>query len=351
MAADAFAWGDVLAPLMRREDLPTATVEEAMAAILRGEATDAQIGAFGTLLRAKGETPSELAALVRTMLSFAPEVPPVAGTRPLIDTCGTGGDRSHTVNISTIASLVIAGSGVRVAKHGNRAASSSSGSADLFEELGVAIDLSPEGVVQCIDETGIGFFFAQRFHSALRFVGPARREVGVPTTFNFLGPLANPAHVTRQVIGVSDPAMADRMVQTLAELGRERAMVFFGHDGLDELTTTDVSTLRELRGGSISRAVIEPLDYGIPRATAESLRGGSPSENAAIARKVLGGEAGPARDVVVLNAAAALVVADAAADLAEGVEQAEASIDSGRAAATLDALVKVSRAAQTSEAG
>jgi anthranilate phosphoribosyltransferase len=348
-----FAWPDVLAPLLRRDDLQPALVEAAMATILGGGATDAQIAAFAALLRAKGETPAELAALVRTMLRFAEAVPvePEGPDGPLVDTCGTGGDRSHTFNISTVAALVVAGAGVRVAKHGNRAASSACGSADLLEELGVVIDLGPEGVAHCVREAGIAFCFAQRFHPAMRFAGPARKELGVPTTFNFLGPLANPARVTRQVVGVADPAMADRVVGTLRELGARRAMVFFGHDGLDELTTTDVSTLRELRDGDVTRTVLDPLDLGIARAEPAALRGGTPTDNAAIARRVLEGEKGAVRDVVLLNAAAALVVADAAPTLAAGIEVASSSIDQGRAAAVLETFVATSRAARAAEAG
>ena len=352
--ADAtFDWPDVLGPLTRREDLEPGPVEAAMATILGGSATDAQVSAFAVLLRAKGETPVELAALVRTMLRFAESVPidPEGASGPLVDTCGTGGDRSHTFNISTVAALVIAGAGVRVAKHGNRAASSACGSADLLEELGVVIDLGPEGVVRCIEATNIAFFFAQKFHAAMRFVGPVRKELGVATTFNFLGPLANPARVTRQVVGVSDPAMADRVIGTLRELGARRAMVFFGHDGLDELTTTDLSTLRELRDGEVHRSVLDPLDLGISRSGASDLQGGDPAHNATIARRVLDGEKGAVRDVVLLNAAAALVVADAAPDFAAGIETAAAAIDSGRAAATLEQFIAVSQAAREAEAG
>jgi len=348
-----FAWPDVLGPLSRREDIPADLAEAAMATILGGSASEAQIGAFAVLLRAKGETPVELAALVRTMLRFSERVPidPEGGASPLVDTCGTGGDRSHTFNISTVAALVIAGAGVRVAKHGNRAASSACGSADLLEALGVVIDLGPEGVVRCIDEANIAFCFAQRFHAAMRFVGPARKELGIATTFNFLGPLANPARVTRQVVGVSDPAMADRVVGTLSELGARHAMVFFGHDGLDELTTTDLSTVRELRDGEVHRYVLDPLDLGISRAGTTDLTGGSPADNAGIARRVLDGEKGAVRDVVLLNAAAALVVAGAVADLAAGVEVAGLAIDSGRAAETLERFVAVSQAARAAEAG
>jgi anthranilate phosphoribosyltransferase len=353
MTEAAFAWPDVLAPLSRREDLEERLVHAAMATILSGSATDAQVSAFAVLLRAKGETPVELATLVRTMLEFAEPIPidPEGGSAPLVDTCGTGGDRSHTFNISTVAALVIAGAGVRVAKHGNRAASSACGSADLLEELGVVIDLGPAGVVRCIEETNIAFCFAQRFHAAMRFAGPARKELGIATTFNFLGPLANPARVTRQVVGVSDPAMADRVIGTLAELGAHHAMVFFGHDGLDELTTTDLSTVRELRDGEVHRSVLDPLDLGISRAGTADLQGGTPAENAVIARRVLDGEKGAVRDVVLLNAAAALVVADAAPDFATGIEVAVAAIDTGRAAETLERFVAVSRIARESEAG
>jgi anthranilate phosphoribosyltransferase len=250
-----------------------------------------------------------------------------------------------------VAALVIAGAGVKVAKHGNRAASSACGSADLLEELGVVIDLGPDGVAHCIREAGIAFCFAQRFHAAMRFVGPARKELGVPTTFNFLGPLANPVRVTRQVMGVADPGMADRVVGTMRELGAKRAMVFFGHDGLDELTTTDVSTVRELQDGEVRRHVLDPLDLGIARAEPAALRGGSPADNAEIARRVLAGEKGAIRDVVLLNAAAALVVAGVASDLADGVEQAGAAIDSGAAASTLDRFVAASTAARQAENG
>ncbi len=344
------AWPDVLAPLLRREDLAPELVEQAMTAILSGDASDAQIAAFAVGLRSKGETPAELAALVRTMQRFATHVPVAADTAsPLVDTCGTGGDRSRSINVSTLAALVVAGAGVRVAKHGNRAASSACGSADLLEALGVVIELGPDGVARCIDEAGIGFCFAPRFHPAMRFAIPARRELGVPTTFNFLGPLANPAGVRRQVVGVSDPAMAERMIATLGELGTERAMVLHGRDGLDELTTTTVSDVLELVDGDVRRSVIDPQALGIARADAWQLVGGDPAHNAAITHRVLDGEQGPARDVVVLNAAAALYTAGVAPDLAEGVDRAGEAIASGRAAAVLERFVKVSRAAAESE--
>lgn len=338
-------WPDVIGRLVRREDLEPEAVEAALGVILAGQATDAQVAGFAVALRAKGETPTELAAMVRTMLRFAERVE-VPGDGPLVDTCGTGGDRAGTLNVSTAAALVAAGAGARVAKHGNRAASSQAGSADVLEALGVAIDLGPAGVARCIAEAGIGFCFAPRFHPALRFAGPARRELGVPTTFNFLGPLANPAGVRRQVVGVSDPAMAQRVVETLAELGAERAMVFYGHDGLDELTTTTTSTVRELVDGRIDRYTIDPTDVGLARARREDLLGGDATTNARTVRSVLGGEPGPCHDIVVLNAAGALVVAGLAPDLAAGVRLAEESIADGRATAALEALVRVSCAAR-----
>ncbi len=338
-------WPDVLSALVQRRDLDPAQVEAAMGAILSGEATDAQIAGFAVGLRAKGETPVELAGMVRTMLRFSErvEIDLAAAARPPVDIVGTGGDRARTVNISTIASFVVAGCGVPVVKHGNRAASSACGSADVLEALGVDIDLGPAAVARCVAEAGIGFCFAPRFHPALRFAGPARRELGVPTTFNFLGPLANPARVRRQVIGVSDPAMAERMVQVLAELGSERALVVHSHDGLDELTTTDRSTVHDLDGGRVTEWVLDPADLGFGPAERSELVGGDPERNADAARRVLAGEDGPVADVVALNAAAGLVVAGAADTLEEGVAAARRAVSTGRAAAALDGLVRASR--------
>ena len=342
-------WPDTLGRLVRGEELPVELVEAAMTTILEGGATDAQIAAFAVALRAKGESAAELAALVRTMLAFGERLELPAGGA-VVDTCGTGGDRSSTINISTLAALVVAGAGVRVAKHGNRAASSACGSADLLEALEVVIDLGPSGVARCVAEAGIGFCFAPRFHPAMRFAGPPRRELGVATTFNFLGPLANPARVPYQVLGVSDPAMAGRMAGALAELGAERALVFCGADGLDELTTTTASTVHEVAGGTVGRIYeIDPAELGLARAAPADLVGGDPTENAQLARALLAGERGPRHDVVVLNAGAALMVAGAAPDLGAGVEAARASIESGRAAAALDALARVSQAARAEE--
>jgi anthranilate phosphoribosyltransferase len=341
---DAALWPDVLGRLLAREDLAPELIARALGTILQGDATDAQIAGFAVALRAKGETPAELAALVRTMFDFAERVEIDASD--LVDTCGTGGDRSGSVNVSTMAAIIAAGAGARVAKHGNRAASSQCGSADVLEALGVVIDLGPDGVARCIEDAGIGFCFAPRFHPAMRFAGPPRKELGVRTTFNFLGPLANPAGVRRQALGVSDPAMAERMVATLAELGAERALVFFGHDGLDELTTTTTSTVHELRDGSVRCYEVDPEALGIPNAERASLAGGDAAGNAQVVHRVLAGQTGPVRDIAVLNAAAALVAAGLADDLADGVAQSAASLDDGKAVAVLDAFVRTSVAAR-----
>ncbi len=342
-------WPEVLQPLMRRDDVDPDLLAGALSTILEGNATDAQIAAFAVALRAKGETPAELAALVRTMLRYSEivTVVPESEAGPIMDTCGTGGDRSHTFNISTVTALVVAGAGVRVAKHGNRAASSVCGSADVLEALGVVIDLDAAGVAQCIAEAGIGFCFAQKFHPAMRFAGPARAQIGVPTTFNFLGPLANPARVQRQVVGVGDPAMADRVALALVELGSTRAMVFFGHDGLDELTTSDTSTVLDVRGGAVTSASIEPLDFGLARASRDDLRGGDAAASAEIVRAILGGETGPRRDVVLLNAAAALQVAEIVDTWEGGIECAAAAIDDGSARETLDRWIATSQRVMT----
>jgi anthranilate phosphoribosyltransferase len=348
---NAALWPDVIGRLLRREDLPDALIEEAMSVILAGDATDAQIAAFAVGLRAKGETAAELAALVRTMLQFAEHVDLTDLDEPIVDTCGTGGDGAGTVNVSTMAAIVTAASGARVAKHGGRAASSNCGSVDVLESLGVVIDLGPEGVSRCVREVGIGFCFAQRFHPAMRFAAPVRRELGTPTTFNFLGPLANPAGANCRTVGVSDPVMAERVIRTLATLGVDRALVFFGHDGLDELTVTTTSTVYELEHGEVRIFDVDPLDVGIPRADMGALAGGDASGNAQAVHQVFAGATGPIRDIVTLNSAAALLVADAVPDLAAGVEQARAVIDDGRAAATLEAFVRVTVAAREGGVG
>jgi len=344
------AANEILSPILARltqgHDLPAELVDAAMTELFEGRVADIQAAAFIVALRTKGETEGELVALVTAMHRYGTPVKVADGA---IDTCGTGGDRSGTVNVSTMAALIAAGAGARVVKHGNRAASSQAGSADVLEELGVAIELGPEGIAQCVEEAGMGFCFARRYHPGMRFLGPARAEIGVPTTFNFLGPLANPARVRRQAVGVSDAAMAKRMLGTLRELGTERAMVFSGDDGLDELTTTTTSTVHELADGAVHAYSIDPLDLGIARADAAQLLGGDATENATMLRAVLAGEKGPHRDLAALNAAAALMVAGLAPDLAGGVEAAFAAIDSGAAERALDGLVRVSGDARAAE--
>jgi len=333
-----FSWADALARLLGGEDLDEQTAADAMRSIMEGEATPAQIGGFLMALRAKGESVDEIVGLARTMREYARKVV-VAGD--LIDTCGTGGDRAGTVNISTMAALVVAGAGGRVAKHGNRAASSRCGSADLLEALGVAIDLEPDGVAECIEEAGIGFCFAAKFHPAFANAGPARRELGVPTIFNFLGPLTNPAGARYQIVGVSDARMAPKMAEAIGRLGAVKAFVFRGDDGLDELTTTTTSALWE--AGSPDSTVFDPADLGIERASPADLAGGDAAENAKVAERVLEGEPGPVRDAVCVNTALALVAASLARDPAEGLTRARESIDSGSAKRVLERWRDVSQ--------
>jgi anthranilate phosphoribosyltransferase len=336
-------WPAVLGPLLRGEDLAGEQASAALTEIFEGNASPTHIAAFITLIHAKGETVEELASLVRTMLDFA-EAIPVPDRANVIDTCGTGGSaqrREAAFNVSTIASFVVAGTGAKVAKHGGRAASATSSSADLLAELGVAVELGAEGVARCVEDAGMGFCFAPRFHPAARHAAPVRRELGVPTMFNFINPLANPARPRRQVVGVSDPSMADKMLGVLRANGGIRAMVVYGHDGLDELTTVTSSTILELRDGEVRSVDIDPQSLGLPAAD-RAPGGGDAAQNAELARRVLGGEPGPHRDVVVLNAAAGVVTAGLADTLAEGVVLAMASIDEGRAAGVLDALVTVS---------
>lgn len=337
-------WPAVLGPLTQRRDLPAEHARAAMAEILEGTASSAQIAGFIVALRMKGETVEELRGLLDAMTDASERVP-LASVAGVVDIVGTGGDRSHSVNVSTMAALVVAGAGVPVCKHGNRAASSRCGSADLLEILGVNLDLGPAGVAHCVETAGMGFCFAPRFHPAMRHAVPARRELGVPTVFNLLGPLANPAGVRRQVVGVADPAMAERMARVLAARGAERVLVVHGDDGLDELTTTTTSTVVELIDGDVRTSTVDPAALGFARAEPAALTGGDAAANGEVAKRVLAGEPGPARDVVVLNAAAGLVVAGVADDLAAGVAAAAAAVDDGRAADALDRLVSASHAA------
>jgi len=336
----------ILAQLTRGTELTPDAVDAAVGEIFEGRVSDMQAAAFIVALRTKGETEAELAALVRAMHRYATHVDVADGA---IDTCGTGGDRSGTVNVSTMAALVAAGAGARVVKHGNRAASSQAGSADVLEELGVAIELGPTGVAKCVEEAGMGFCFARRYHPAMRFLGPARAEIGVPTTFNFLGPLANPARVRRQAVGVCDATMAERVIAVLQANGAEHAWVFYGDDGLDELTTTTTSTVYELVDDRLHSYSLDPSNFGIGQAEPTQLVGGDAVTNAKLLRAVLTGEAGPHRDLAVLNGAAALMVAGLAADVGGGIELARASIDTGAAEGALDTLIRVSTAERAAE--
>jgi anthranilate phosphoribosyltransferase len=332
-------WPQILTRLAARETLTADEAAEAMRWIMSGDATPGQIGGFLMALRTKGETADELEGFARTALEFAN---PVHAPGPVIDTCGTGGDRSGTFNISTVAALAVAGAGVPVAKHGNRAASSHCGSADLLEALGVRIDLDAAGVERCLAEAGIGFMFAPVFHPAAKYAGPVRGELRVPTVFNFLGPLTNPARPSAQVVGVSDERMLPLMAEVLARRG-VRAKLFRGEDGLDELTTTGLSTVYDVRDGQVRERHLDPAELGLARASAEDLQGGDAAESAAIAKAVLAGETGPRRDVVLLNAGAGLEVAGAAASLQDGMSIAADALDSGAAARALDRWVAVSQ--------
>jgi anthranilate phosphoribosyltransferase len=331
-----------ISKLVRGENLTEKEAAQAMELILAGDATPVQIAGFITALRTKGETVEEIAGMAKSARAHA--LPLQVDKPGLLDTCGTGGDTLGTFNISTLAAIVAAACGAPVAKHGNRAASSECGSADVLEALGVKIDLGPEGVKSCIDEAGIAFCFAPVYHAGFRFAGVPRRELGIRTVFNVLGPLCNPAGARRQALGVADEALADRMADVLERLGVEKALVFHGGDGMDELTTTGPSRVIEFGGGQKRRYGLDPAELGFPKARLESLRGGEPQRNAAIAREVLGGAEGPRRDVVLLNSAAALVAAGLAADFREGIGLAVEALDSGRAGEVLEKWAKASQA-------
>jgi len=338
------SWPGLLSALLGRRDLAAAETSWAMEQVMLGEATPVQVAGFVVALRAKGESSDEVAGMASTMLAHAEQID-VPG--PIVDTCGTGGDRAHTVNISTMAAMVVAGTGARVVKHGNRAASSSCGSADLLEELGVVIDLAPRLVVECAKRAGIAFCFAPRFHPALRHAAAARGELGVATVFNFLGPLANPARPAHQAVGVADARMARVMAAVLAGRGVS-ALVFRGEDGLDELTTAGASQVWVVRDGEVTETSVHPSDVGIAVATVEDLRGADAPYNAGVARRFLDGEAGPVRDAVLLNAAAALVALEPGDgslpdQLRAGVARAAESVDSGRASASLAGWIDTSR--------
>jgi anthranilate phosphoribosyltransferase len=343
------SWPTLLTTLLAGDSLTADDTAWAMTEIMSGSATDAQIAGFAVALRAKGETTDEVSGLARAMLAHAA---PLSVEGAAVDTCGTGGDRAATVNISTLAALVVRGAGGRVVKHGNRAASSACGSADLLEALGVIVDLSPDGVLRCVEAAGIGFCFAPVFHPAFRYTGPPRRELGVATVFNFLGPLTNPAQPPAQAVGVADERMAGVMAGVLAARGTS-ALVFRGTDGLDELSVSAPSRIWVVGSGQVRNEVVDPQELGIPIAADGALRGGDAAHNAEVTMRLLAGELGPIRDAVVLNAAAALVALDGATSapvadqLGAALPRASESIDSGAARAALDAWVATSQAAKS----
>lgn len=341
---DPPSWPELLNRLIDKRSLTYNEAYAAMADMLAGETANEVTAAFLTALRCKGESSEEMAGLASAMADYAI---PVTWVGDLIDTCGTGGDQKHSVNISTMAALVVAASGKKVCKHGNRASSSKSGSADVLEYLGVRIDLGPAGVLACIEQANMGFALAPRFHRSMAHVMPVRRALGVPTAFNFLGPLVNPARANRQLVGVFEARMARTMAEVLSQLGTEHAMVAYSADGFDELSTTSPNSIIELRRSADGGAVFEEYsldarDFGFKRAVPNDLEGGDPRHNGEVLRDVFAGQRGPIRDVVLLNAGAALYLADAAADIAAGIELAGELIDSGRAAESLSQLVEVS---------
>ncbi|MGY1855912.1 anthranilate phosphoribosyltransferase [Modestobacter sp. SYSU DS0290] len=348
MAATAPTWPALLGRLARREDLTTEETRWAMRQVMTGEATPAQIAGLVMGLRVKGETPAEVIGLAATMLDQAT---PVVLAQDCVDIVGTGGDGAQTVNISTMAAIVTAAAGVPVAKHGNRAASSKSGTADVLEALGVVIDLPAGAVAECVRRAGVGFFFAPVFHPGMRHAAVPRRELGIGTVFNFLGPLTNPARPVAGAIGCADLRMAPVVAQVLAERG-SRALVFRGDDGLDELTTTTTSSVWVVRDGEVVPERLDPTVFGIPVAEPGALRGGGPEENAEVVRRLVAGDRGPVRDAVLLNAAGALAAFDASGaplhdSLGAALERAAAAVDDGRAAAKLEEWVQVSQALRT----
>jgi anthranilate phosphoribosyltransferase len=336
---------EFLGRLVRSEHLSEDEASRAMELIMRDEATPSQIAGFIVALRVKGETTDEIAGLARTVMALATPVT-VPDPDTLLDVVGTGGDGSHSFNISTLSAIVAAACGARVAKHGNRAASSICGAADVLEALGVRIDLPPQAVAECVAEVGIGFLFAPLFHPSFRFAGVPRRELGVRTVFNVLGPLCNPAHAGCRALGVADAAMVPRMADVLLRLGVGRALVFSA-EGLDELSTAGPSLVIELLDGQRRQYQLDPVELGLPRAAHADLRGGEPARNAEIARAVLAGETGPRQDIVLLNASAALRAAGLAADWREGIGLAREAIEQGRAGALLDRWVSASQAVVT----
>lgn len=330
------SFAPLLEKLRHHEDLTTDEAAAAMGAMMDGEAQSSQIAALLMGLALKGEHPVEMQGLATAMRRRATPMP--EDVPDVFDTCGTGGDGAHTFNVSTAAAIVLAACGVRVAKHGNRAVSSRCGSADVFEALGVNIEAPVEQVVRTLREVGIAFFFAPAWHPSMRHVGPTRRELGIRTAFNLLGPLTNPAGARRQLVGVSRPELTELVARTLGQLGAERAWVVHGADGLDEISTTGYTKVSESIDGAVRTFYLHPADVGLPSVTVADLAGGTAVENAAMLERLLGGEIGPRRDIVLLNAGASLLIAGRAASLREGMAIAAEAVDAGRATATLTAL-------------
>ena len=334
---------DALAKLADRTDLSEKEAEEVMAEIMDGAATPAQIAAYLMGLRLKGETVDEIAGSARAMRARATKIR--VGSPIVVDTCGTGGDGGHTFNVSTTAAFVVAGAGLTVAKHGNRSISSKSGSADVLTALGVKIDLSPERVADCVNEVGIGFLFAPLFHGAMKHCAGPRQEMGIRTLLNVLGPLTNPAGATHQVLGVYDARLTEILAKVLLQLGSQHCFVIHGMDGLDELTLCDRTKVSEGKGGVVSNYFVSPEEFDLPRVHRKEIAGGTPEENARITRDILQGKKGPKRDIVCLNAAAAIVAGQKAKTLKDGFRLAQQALDSGAAADKLERLIAYSKRA------
>ncbi len=333
---------DAIGKLVEGKSLTENESEIVMSEIMSGEATPSQIGAFLVSLRIKGETIEEITGCAKAMRASAIKILPDAAL--LVDTCGTGGDALSTFNISTLVAFVAAAAGLAIAKHGNRSVSSMCGSADLLQALGVKIELSPDKVSACIDKVGVGFLFAPLLHPAMKYAMPTRKEIGIRTIFNILGPITNPASAQIQLLGVYDPKLTTMLARVLARLGSQRAMVVHGADRLDELSTTGLNSIAELRNGKVKSYELDPHKLGLPRARIEDMKGGLPQENAAIALSILKGEKGPRRDIVLLNSAALFVLTDKAKDWKEGLELGARMIDSGKAEEKLRQLVEFTNA-------
>jgi anthranilate phosphoribosyltransferase len=330
-----------IARVVAGQDLSQSEMEETMNEIMTGAATPAQIGAFITALRMKGETVEEITGAARVMRAKAAkiDIATFIKDKTILDTCGTGGDGAGSFNVSTAVAFVAAGGGVIVAKHGNRAVSSKCGSADVLEALGVKLDIARQDVARCLKEVGIGFMFAPLFHGAMKYAAGPRQEIGLRTIFNLLGPLTNPAGATAQVLGVYDPGLTEKIAKVLGRLGTKEAFVVCGEETFDEISITSATTISHLKDGEVRTFKITPEDYGFTRAGAEAIKGGGAQENADIIRKILKGEKGPKRDMVLLNGGAAFAAAGLTPDIAGGIKLAIASIDSGRAREKLDGLI------------